>query len=179
MSFSDLRVLCFYYIWYYNYVQRYSGRYLKCRWSMTRLTTHLSKQKMGFLSVSQIMSCSGQIKISDKFNINLCVTFLNFQTSSRSNCLLKTITLQELPVSFRNFTEIILHIKFSDGFGVDLCLNLLTFWTRSCSKHSILQLLVNILMHQNLPASCCNFTGSDVLASEFQPNVILTFVLPF
>ncbi len=39
MSFLALRVLCFYYIGYYNYVQRYS----KYRWSMTCLTTHVSK----------------------------------------------------------------------------------------------------------------------------------------
>ncbi len=38
-----------------------------------------------------------------------------------------------------------------------------TFWTRSWSNCSMLQLLVNMIMPQNLPASCCNFIGSGVL----------------
>ncbi len=36
----------------------------------------------------------------DKFKSYLCVTFLNFQTSSRSNCLVNMITLQELCCCF-------------------------------------------------------------------------------
>ncbi len=52
---------------------------------------------------------------------HLCVTFLNFQTSSRSCCLVNTITLQELPVSFCNFTEIFYTSKSRTS-------SILTFW---------------------------------------------------
>ncbi len=45
-------------------------------------------------------------------------------------------------------------------------------------KGSMLQLLVNVIMHQNLPASCCNFTGSDVLiriSAKFDLDLCVTF----
>ncbi len=109
-----------------------------------------------------------------KLPVSSCYLIVVFSTSeSRMSSMLifvwpfwtfklaqgQAITLQELPVSFHNFTDI-LYIKISDKFDVDLCL---TFWTRSCSNGSILQFLVNMIMPQNVPASCCNFTGSDVL----------------
>ncbi len=68
-----------------------------------------------------VSSCNLIVVFMDEFDVDLCVTFLNFQTSSRSSCLVKTITLQELPVSFHNFRDI-LHIKISDKFDVDVWL---------------------------------------------------------
>ncbi len=57
---------------------------------------------------------------------------------------------------------------------------LLTFWTRSCSNRSILQLLVNMIMPQNLPSSYCNFTGSDLLpirlSAKFDVDLCVTFL---
>ncbi len=64
-------------------------------------------------------------------------------------------------------------------FNVDCCLSFLTFWTRSCSNGSMLQLLENMIMPQNLPAWCCNFKQGCMFSSEFQPSLILTFVCPF
>ncbi len=116
------------------------------------------------------------IKISGEFDIDLCVTFLNFRTSSRSICLVNTITLQELPVSFRNFTEIFSTLKSRTSS----MLTFMTFWNRSYSNGSILQLLVNMIMHQNLPASYCNCTGSDVLliiiSTKFDLDLCVTFL---
>ncbi len=43
----------------------------------------------------------------------------------------------------------------------------------------MLQLLVNMIMPQNLPASCCNFTGTDVLikiSAKFDVDLCLTFL---
>ncbi len=44
----------------------------------------------------------------------------------------------------------------------------------------MLQRLVNMIMPQNLPASCCNFSGSDVLliiiSAKFDVDVCVTFV---
>ncbi len=74
----------------------------------------------------------------------------------------------------------ILHIKISNKFDVDLCLTFLTFWTRSCSNGSILQLLVNMIMPQNLSPSCCKFIGSDVLlvriSAKFDVDLCVTFL---
>ncbi len=56
------------------------------------------------------------IKILDKFDVDLCLTFINFQSSTRSNGLktathiLNTITHQKLPISCYNFTNVH-HIK--------------------------------------------------------------------
>ncbi len=90
---------------------------------------------------------------------------------------MNTITLQELPVSFYRD---ILHIKILDEFDVDLCLTFLSFWNRSCSNGSILQLLVNKIMYQNLPASCCKCSGSDVLfiriSTRFDLDLCVTFL---
>ncbi len=66
------------------------------------------------------------IKISNKFDVDLCVTFLNFQTSSHSSCLVNTITTQELHASC-NFTGIFSTLKS----WTSLMLTFLTFWTRS------------------------------------------------
>ncbi len=74
------------------------------------------------------------IKISDEFDIDICVTFLNFQSSSQSSYLVNAITQQELPVSCPNFTGLIVHIKISDEFNIDLCLTFLNFQTRSLSN---------------------------------------------
>ncbi len=64
-----------------------------------------------------------------------------------------------------------------DEFDVDLCL---TSLTRSCSNGSILQLLVNMIMPQNVSASYCNFTGSDVLliriSAKFDVDLCATFL---
>ncbi len=58
--------------------------------------------------------------------------------------------------------------------------DLLAFWTRSCSNGSILQLLVNRIMPQNLPSSCCNFISSDVLliriSAMFDVDLCVTFL---
>ncbi len=116
------------------------------------------------------------IKISDEFDIDLCVTFSNFQTRSRSSCLVNTITLQELPLLFCNFTEI---FSTSKSWMI-LMLTFLTFCNRSCSNGSILQLLVNKIMHQYLPASCCNCSGNDVLliriSNKFDLDLCVTFL---
>ncbi len=44
----------------------------------------------------------------------------------------------------------------------------------------MLQLLVNMIMPQNLPTSCCNFTGRDVLfiriSAEFNVDLCVTFL---
>ncbi len=42
----------------------------------------------------------------------------------------------------------------------------------------MLQLLVNMIMPQNFPTSCCNFTGSDVLriSAEFDVDLCVTFL---
>ncbi len=45
------------------------------------------------------------IKILDEFHIDLCVTFLNFQTSSMSSCLVNAITPQQFHASC-DFIEI-------------------------------------------------------------------------
>ncbi len=42
------------------------------------------------------------IKIIDKFDIDICLTFLNFQTSPSSNCLADAITPQMLPALCHN-----------------------------------------------------------------------------
>ncbi len=72
------------------------------------------------------------------------------------------------------------YFKISDEFNVDLCLNILIFWTRSCSNGSMLQLLVHMIIPQNLPTSCCNFTGRDVLfiriSAEFDVDLCVTFL---
>ncbi len=55
----------------------------------------------------------------------------------------------------------------------------MTFHTRSYSNGGMLQLLVNMIMSQNLPASC-NFTGSDVLliriSAKFDVDLCMTFL---
>ncbi len=42
------------------------------------------------------------------------------------------------------------------------------------------RLLVNMIMHQNLPASCCNLTGSDILciiiSAKFDVDLCVTFL---
>ncbi len=95
--------------------------------------------------------------------------------------LVNMIMPQNLPASCCNFTESdILLIRISAKFDVDLWSTFLTFSTRSCSNSGILQLLVNMIMAQNLPASCCNFTGSDVLliriSAKFDVDLCVTFL---
>ncbi len=63
------------------------------------------------------------IRILDEFDIDLCVTFLNFQTSSRSSCPVNAITLQQLHASCCNFTEIFSTTKSQTRF----CLTFFTF----------------------------------------------------
>ncbi len=50
----------------------------------------------------------------------------------------------------------------------------------SCSNGSILQFLVNMIMPQNVPTSCCNFTGSDVrlnrISAKFDADLCVTFL---
>ncbi len=59
------------------------------------------------LHVSSCILYSGvlHIKILDDFDVDLCVTFLNFQTCSKSGCIVNMITPQQLHASC-NFTEI-------------------------------------------------------------------------
>ncbi len=57
------------------------------------------------------------IRISAKFDVNLCVTFLNFQSNPESNDLVNAITPQKLHVPFSSFTCILPH----QNFGQVLC----------------------------------------------------------
>ncbi len=51
----------------------------------------------------------------------------------------------------------------ADKFDVDLHLTFLNFRTRSSSNSSMWQPIVNMINPLNMPASCCNYTGSNVL----------------
>ncbi len=101
----------------------------------------------------------------DQMGGMLTLTFLNFQTSPRSNCLVNVITPQQLPAVCRE----VLYIKISGNFDVniDLCLTFLYFQTSSRSN-----CLVNITPHE-LPPVCKFFTA------EYQKSLmsILTFDL--
>ncbi len=69
--------------------------------------------------------------------------------------------------------------KISEEFDVDLCL---TFLTRSCSNMSngsILQLLVNMIMPQNLPASFCSFIRSYALLIRISAKLDVDLCVSF
>ncbi len=75
-----------------------------------------------------------KINISDKFNVDLSVTFLTFQSRSRLNCL-------------------VFKINISDNFDVDLFVTFLTFQSRSMlnclvSVINVHEYLALLLMHK-------------------------------
>ncbi len=100
-------------------------------------------------------NCTGSdvllIRMSAKFDVDLCVTFLNIQIC----------------------------IKISEELNVSLCLTFLTCWTRSCSNGNILQLLVNMIMPQNWPQSCYNCAGSDILLIRISAKFDLDYCVTF
>ncbi len=123
-----------------------------------------------------LWGCSS-LNILDTFYIDLCLTILNFQTCSRSVCLVNTITPQELHAHICfNFTEIfstsksqpslmltfvcnctgsdILLIRISAMFDVDLCVTFLNFQFNSKSND-----FVNAITPQKFGAPCCSFIG--------------------
>ncbi len=51
------------------------------------------------------------IKFSDKFDIDLCATFLNFQLNSLSDCLVNAITPEKLQAPCLNFTGMFAIVK--------------------------------------------------------------------
>ncbi len=63
------------------------------------------------------------IRISDKFDVDLCVTFLNFQYNPKSSDLVNAITLQKLHVPCCSF----IGIFFTANFYVDLYATFLNF----------------------------------------------------
>ncbi len=71
------------------------------------LPTELSRHHKRWLSyhVVTLYGCSPHPNLRWIWHWPFYALF-NFQTSSMSSCLLNAITLQELPVSFRNFTRI-------------------------------------------------------------------------
>ncbi len=108
-----------------------------------------------------IASCF-YIKISDKFNIDLCVTFLNFEVGSWPNSLRN-------PWIFSKRYKNILHIKITDDFDIDFCLNISNFQTT---------LWINKITYQKLHASCCNFIRR-FSKSKSQMGFMSTFIWPF
>ncbi len=68
-------------------------------------------------------NCTGSdvllIRISAIFDVDLCVTFLYFQSNSKSNDLVNTIILQKLHVPCFSFTGFFFHIRISAKFYVD------------------------------------------------------------
>ncbi len=56
------------------------------------------------------------IGISAKFDVELCVTFLNFRYNPKSNDLVNTITPQKLHVPYCSFTVIFYSSEFPPGF---------------------------------------------------------------
>ncbi len=48
-----------------------------------------------------------QHQMPAKFNVDLCMTFLNYESSLKSNGPVNTITFQELPASYCNFPEML------------------------------------------------------------------------
>ncbi len=121
------------------------------------------------------------IKISDEFNIDLCVTFLNFQTSSRSSCLVNTITLQELPVSFCNFTEV---FSTSKSQIISMLTFVWPFWPFKLGHFQmaaswaggIRNPVTAITLHK-LPVSSCNFIVVFSTSKSLK-SLMLTFVWP-
>ncbi len=88
------------------------------------------------------------IRLSAKVDVDLCVTFLNFQYNPKSNDLVNVITPQKLMydvVAYRYF--------FTANFYVDLYATFLNF---QCSSKS--SCLVNVIHSQNLLTLCCSFT---------------------
>ncbi len=77
------------------------------------------------------------IKITETFNIELFVTFLNFDIGSRSNYLVSTIT---------KLRRGILYINISDEFNVDLSFNFVNF--KLGQGH-----LVSMIMLKGMPGS--------------------------
>ncbi len=81
------------------------------------------------------------IRISAMFDVDLCVTFLNFQSNPKSNNIVNVITPPNLHVSC-SFIRIFPHQKFY----LDFYANVLNFHCRSKSSY-----LVNMIISQNLP----------------------------
>ncbi len=109
--------------------------------------------------------CSPWEESLPKFDIDLSAPTLNFQTRSRSSCLVKMITPHELPAVCRE----VLHIKISDEFDVniDFCL---IFWNFQISTWSCVFRIGYLLELHALS----NFTGR-VSTSESQSGLgILT-----
>ncbi len=67
------------------------------------------------------------IRISAKFDVHLCVTFLNFQSNPKSNDLVNEITPQKLHVPCCSLTGNFFHIRISAKFYVDLHATFLIF----------------------------------------------------
>ncbi len=110
------------------------------------------------------------IRISNKFDLDLCVTFINFQAGSIWEDLVNVITLRKLPVSSCNLIVVFCTSKILDRFDVDLCVTFLNF--QNCSWSGC---LVNMLTPQQLHVSCCNFT--DLFpTSKSRTSSMLTFV---
>ncbi len=117
-------------------------------------------------------NCTGSdvllIRFSTKFDLDLCLTFLNFQAGSIWEDLANVITLHKLPVSSCNLIVVFCTSKSWDKLDVDLCVTFLNFQT--CSRSGC---LVNMLTPQHLHASCCNFTDMfSTSKSRKSPNCL-------
>ncbi len=109
------------------------------------------------------------IRISAKFDVDLCVTFLNFQSKPKSNDLVNTIIPQKLHVPCCSFTGIFSTSEISTTFYVDPYATFLNF---QCSSR--LSCLVKLITPQTLPALCCNFTRVFFTYNSWNSS-ILTF----
>ncbi len=112
------------------------------------------------------------IRISTKFDVDLCVTFLNFQAGSIWEDLVNVITFHKLPVSSCNLIVVFSTSKSFTGLMLTFVPTFLNFqtWSRSGG-------FVNML---NLPASFCSFTGSYVLliriSAKLDVDLCVTFL---
>ncbi len=121
-------------------------------------------------------NCTGSnvllIRISTRFDVDLCVTCLNFQTGSIWEDLVNVITLHKLLVSSCN-----LIVDFSSSKSWKS--SILTFvWLANFQTCSRSGYLVNILTAQKLHASCCNCT-EIFSTTKSRTSLMLTFVWPF
>ncbi len=87
------------------------------------------------------------ITISAKFYVDLAVTVLNFQYSSRSNYLVNLMTPQHLPALYCNFTRLFFTWN---SWNTSICMNFQTSPRSSC--------ILNMITAQEFHVSSYNFT---------------------
>ncbi len=101
-----------------------------------------------------------RIKISNIFEVELCLNFLTFWTTSCSNgSILQLLQIMIMPQNLLssccNFIgSNVLLVRISAKFDVELCVTFLNFQYNPKSND-----LVNAITPQKLHVPCCNFTG--------------------